>query len=72
MRRPTKKRAMQLNQDELETLKNLVNAAKIIVYRSLDSSFNGKEIKDLEATLNAFGKALIWDNEKILDPKVKY
>jgi uncharacterized protein (DUF488 family) len=71
-RRPQTKRAMLFNQDELETLKNLVNAAKILVYHSLEGSLQGKEIKDLETTLNAFGKALIWDNEKVLDPKVKY
>jgi hypothetical protein len=70
-KRPQIKRALILNQDELDTLKNLINAAKIMVYRSYEGKFQGNEMKDLESTLNAFGKSNTWDNEKILDPKVK-
>jgi hypothetical protein len=71
-RRPQTKRVMQFNQDEVDTLKNTINAAKILVYKGIAGTLEGREIKDLETTLNAFGKALIWDNEKVLDPKVKY
>ena len=71
-RRPQNKRAMILNQDEVDTLRNAINAAKEIVLRSLDGSFKGTEIKALETALNAFGKATTYDNEKVLDPKVKY
>lgn len=58
--------------DEVETLKNLIRAGKEMVYRNLKGDFRGNEVKELENSLNAFGKALSWDNDKVLDPKVKY
>jgi len=69
---PTNKRAMIFTMDEVETLKNLIRAGKEMVYRNLKGDFRGNEVKELENSLNAFGKALSWDNDKVLDPKVKY
>ena len=68
----TNKRAMIFTMDEVETLKNLIRAGKEMVHRNLKGDFKGNEVKELENSLNAFGKALTWDNEKVLDPKVKY
>jgi hypothetical protein len=71
MKRPVNKRAMIFTQDEVETLKNLIRISKDMVQRSLKGEFRGNEFKDLETALNAFGRATTWDNEKVLDPKVK-
>jgi hypothetical protein len=66
------KRAMILSQDEVQTLKNLIESAKVTVLHSIKGSVTGNEIKELETALNTFGRATTWENEKVLKPKVDY